>query len=196
MGGHSVPECSWSQDRVPAQPISVNLLAVRAVTQAVTTVDTPSGGTIRPATRADLMAIVSIERRLFPEPWQLAAFEQFLGADGFLVMEDPAGGGLGDDLAGYIVADNITVRGRPIGHVKDLGVKPERQGEGRGTALLERGLRVLSNQGARMARLEVRPSNSRALELYRKFGFKLQRRHENYYPDGEDALILTAPIPP
>lgn len=193
MGGYVAP----GRAITAGYPVSsVSLLAIRPVCPTVTTVDAPSVGHIRPATRADLMAVVHIERRVFSEPWRLSAFEQFLDAPGFLVMEDPAGGGLGEDLAGYIVADTIQVRGRPIGHVKDLAVKPERQQEGRGSELLERGLRVLSSHGARMARLEVRPSNAQALGLYRKVGFRLQRRHENYYPDGEDALILVAPIEP
>jgi ribosomal-protein-alanine N-acetyltransferase len=136
------------------------------------------------------VAVVRIERRVFEEPWRLSAFEQFLDSPGFLVMEDPAGGGLGEELAGYVVSEVMTVRGTEVGHVKDLGVKPERQGEGRGRALLERALGVLATEGATVAKLEVRPSNERAIELYRQFGFAIRQRRERYYPDGEDALIL------
>lgn len=151
-------------------------------------------GQIRQAVRADLMAVVGIERRVFSHPWRLSAFEQFLDSPGFLVMEDPTGEGVGEDIAGYIVADTITLEGRTVGHVKDLAVKPERQGEGRGRALLERALGVLSGQGHSLVRLEVRPSNERAIDLYMHYGFEVRGRHENYYPDGEDALILVRPV--
>lgn len=169
----------------------MNLLGIDAVGPNVTTVDVPSGGQIRKAVRADLVAVVRIERRVFDEPWRLSAFEQFLDSPGFLVMEDPSAAGLGNDLAGYVVADVMDVQGKAVGHIKDLGVKPERQGEGRGRALLERALRILSDRGASVAKLEVRPSNERAIDLYRKYGFAIRQRREGYYPDGEDALILS-----
>lgn len=162
----------------------------------MTTVDTPLTGPIRQAVRADLMAVVRLERRLFEEPWRLASFEQFLDSPGFLVMEDPSGRGLGDDLAAYIVSNTLDRRGRRLGHVKDLGVKPKRQREGRGRTILRRALGVLRTEGAESVRLEVRPSNKPAIELYRGEGFEVVARDPNYYPDGEDALILKRPFAP
>ena len=39
--------------------------------------------------------------------------------------------------------------------------------------------------------LEVRESNSKAISLYEKFGFKSLGKRKNYYQDnGEDALIM------
>ena len=172
----------------------MSLIIARALHPAVTTVDAPRNDRIRPAVRADLMAVVRIERRVFPEPWRLSSFEQFLHSPGFLVMEDPTGAGIGDDLAGYVVADVLEVSGTEVGHVKDLAVKPELQGAGRGRALLERSLAVLSSHGAGLARLEVRPSNERAIDLYRQYGFEVKRRRSDYYPDGEDALVLARPL--
>lgn len=173
----------------------VTLLVAQSVGSRVTTVDTASAGRIRQAVRADLVAVVRIERRVFPEPWQLASFEQFLDSPGFLVMEDAGGGSVGDELAGYVVAETMDMGGRTVGHIKDLAVKPERQGAGRGRALLERALAVLSGQGASAVKLEVRPSNDRAVELYRRHGFAVRRRREGYYPDGEDALVLSRQLP-
>lgn len=136
------------------------------------------------------MAVVRIERRVFDQPWRASTFEEFLESGGFLVMEDPAGRGVGEDLAGYVVADTVTVRGRTVGHVKDLAVKPERQGEGRGRALLHRALGVLAGQRVPFVRLEVRPTNERAIDLYVRNGFRRTSRVDNYYPDGEDAYVL------
>ena len=173
----------------------MTLLVAQSVGSGVTTVDTASTGRIRPAVRADLVAVVRIERRVFPEPWQLASIEQFLDSPGFLVMEDAGGGSVGDELAGYVVAETLDMGGRTVGHIKDLAVKPERQGAGRGRALLERALAVLSGQGASAVKLEVRPSNDRAIDLYRRYGFAVRRRRERYYPDGEDALVLSRQLP-
>lgn len=161
---------------------------------AVTTVDTSPGGRIRRAVRADLMAVVRIERKVFDQPWRATAFEEFLEGGGFLVMEDPAGVGVGEDIAGYVVADTVEIRGRNVGHVKDLAVKPERQGEGRGRALLQRALGFLSGRGVSFARLEVRSTNERAIDLYVRNGFQRSGRVEGYYPDGEDAYVLVKPL--
>ena len=175
-------------------PNGVTLIVEQTEAIRVTIVDTVSGGHIRRAVRADLLAVVRIERAVFDEPWGLSAFEQFLGAPGFLVIDDSPTGALGDDVAGYIVATTIDAGERQIGHIKDFAVKPALQGEGRGRALLERALAVLDRQGVSIVRLEVRPSNERAIDLYRRNGFRFRRRLAGYYPDGEDALVLVRPL--
>ncbi|MBS3760817.1 ribosomal protein S18-alanine N-acetyltransferase [Halodesulfurarchaeum sp.] len=147
-------------------------------------------GRLRPVERADLLAVVRIEEQTFERPWTLSTFEKFLDAQGFIVLEDPEGEALGEAIAGYVVAELVTVRGSQFGHVKDLAVKPARQGAGRGRQLLEGALRLLASHGAKRVRLEVRPSNTRALSLYKNAGFEILARQEQYYPDGEDALLL------
>ncbi|MFB6267074.1 MAG: ribosomal protein S18-alanine N-acetyltransferase [Halodesulfurarchaeum sp.] len=157
----------------------------------MTTVESPTGGRIRQATQADLLPVLRIEREVFEHPWSLASFQQFLGIPGFLVMDDPRPTGpVGDDVAGYVVADTVREGSERVGHVKDLAVKPERQGAGRGSALLERALALLRSAEVGEVRLEVRPSNEAARALYRRYGFERSGRRRNYYPDGEDALIL------
>ncbi len=44
---------------------------------------------IRPAERADLLAVVRIEDESFSQPWPYDAFERFLGEPGFLVATAP-----------------------------------------------------------------------------------------------------------
>ena len=39
--------------------------------------------------------------------------------------------------------------------------------------------------------LEVRASNEAALNLYRKMGFIQVNVSKSYYPDGEDAIVMT-----
>lgn len=144
---------------------------------------------LRPAERADLLAVMRIERASFPQPWPYDAFRRYLDRPGFLVAVDHRGEGVdGDPVVGYIVADLVRNYGRPLGHVKNLAVHPDRRGEGVGSALLSRVLTVLSN--ARTVKLEVRASNDPAKELYRRFGFEPMRRVERYYDDGEDAIVM------
>lgn len=147
----------------------------------------PARVPIRRAERADLLAVHRIEERSFPQPWPFSAFEQFLGQPGFLVADDAA-------VVGYVVADTVPSHGGPLGHIKDLAVHPARRGEGLGTRLLTRALRVLEAQGTRSVKLEVRESNDVALELYREHGFEHRRTIAGYYSDGESALVLVRPL--
>jgi ribosomal-protein-alanine N-acetyltransferase len=143
---------------------------------------------IRPAERADLLAVMRIEKASFPQPWPYDAFQRFVGRPGFLVADDRGGGPDGDPVVGYVVSDVIRNYGRPLGHVKDIAVHPDRRGEGIGRALLERALSTLSE--ARSIKLEVRESNRVAIDLYRDYGFEPLRRRPRYYDDGEDAVVM------
>jgi ribosomal-protein-alanine N-acetyltransferase len=139
---------------------------------------------IRPASRADLLAVFRIEQRAFPQPWPYVAFEQFLGERGFLVAAQA------EQVIGYIIADTITNHGRPLGHVKDLAVREADRGHGVGRQLLGSALSAMEAADVARVKLEVRPSNEAAVALYRRFGFSQHRSVPRYYDDGEDALIM------
>jgi len=76
-------------------------------------------------------------------------------------------------------------------HVTTIASAPTMRGRGVGefllVALMHRGIEV----GARWMTLEVRPSNSVAQNLYRKYTFKEMGIRRRYYSDnGEDALVM------
>jgi len=173
------------------------------------TTPAPDAISIRPAERADLLAIYRIEQDAFPQPWPFRAFEGFLGRPGFLVAVDEHGvGSLGavdgvtdqagsastGEVRGYVIADVVTEFGRKIGHVKDLAVAPGWRGRGVGSRLLDRGLSVLVAGGATRAKLEVRVDNEGARSLYADFGFTTKRVVRGYYEDEQDALLLVADL--
>lgn len=161
----------------------------------VTAVEPSPSGTVREAVRADLLDILRIEQSVFDHPWKLEWFESFLGRSGFLVVDEPSpGDGVGGDVAGYVIGVVVERNRSSFGHIKNIAVKPDRQGTGRGRTLLERSLTVLASQGADTVRLEVRPSNERAIDLYRRYGFGLERTKPDYYPDGEEAFQLARPL--
>ncbi|AEH38007.1 ribosomal protein S18-alanine N-acetyltransferase [Halopiger xanaduensis] len=140
---------------------------------------------IRPAERADLLAVVRIENASFAQPWPYDAFERFLGEPGFLVATK------GDtEVVGYVISDVSSTYGRELGHIKDVAVHPEHRGDGVGSALLSRSIAVLASRGADSIKLEVRRTNDGAKRLYREFGFEPLRRVPDYYEDDEDAIIM------
>lgn len=150
----------------------------------MTTAVPPTDGLgIRQVERADLLAVLRIEQESFPQPWPLEAFEQHLDEPGFLVAQD-------DVVVGYVVADTVPNHGRPLGHIKDLAVRPERRGEGIGSQLIEGAVSVLSALGAQSVKLEVRESNEGARELYRRHDFVHRRTIPEYYNNGDSALVL------
>lgn len=76
-------------------------------------------------------------------------------------------------------------------HITILAIDPRFQGQGLGQALLWGLLKSANRRQLERATLEVRASNSIALSLYHKFGFKEAGRRKRYYADtGEDAAIM------
>jgi len=144
----------------------------------------PSEVIVRRAERADLLAVYRIEKAVFEQPWPYSAFEGFLEEPNFLVAS------VEDRVVGYVVADVTPNVGRDLGHIKDLAVSPDAQGNGIGRTLLQRAVVGLTVAGASRIKLEVRRSNERAISLYRAVGFEATRLLPRYYDDGESALIF------
>jgi len=81
------------------------------------------------------------------------------------------------------------------GHVISIAVLPEHQHKGIGKALMQKALQSMRNHKARECYLEVRVSNTPAVKLYKKLGFKITRTIRGYYADGEDAYVMTKKLP-
>ena len=173
-------------------------LAVTTSRGAAAGDDANGDARVRPVERADLLGVFRIEKAVFTQPWPYAAFEQLLDAPAFLVAEGegegegrPAGSRIdAGDVLGYVVGDCTPNHGRDLGHIKDLAVRPDAQGEGLGRRLLRAALSELAAAGASVVKLEVRESNHRAQTLYGDEGFRPARRIPRYYGDGEAAFVM------
>lgn len=139
---------------------------------------------IREATRADLLSVYRIETQVFDQPWPYPAFEGFLDEPNFLVAVTNG------SIVGYVVADVTPTYGRDLGHIKDIAVHPNAQGNGIGRRLLQRAVLGLTVEGVGRIKLEVRKHNTTARQLYRSEGFEPVTRLAGYYDDGEDAIVL------
>jgi [ribosomal protein S18]-alanine N-acetyltransferase len=79
-------------------------------------------------------------------------------------------------------------------HIVTVAVAPERQGHGIAQRLLLECFDRAIEAELRNVTLEVRPSNVRAQEIYRRFGFQQVGIHRAYYANnGEDALVMLTP---
>lgn len=138
---------------------------------------------IRRARPADAPALVPLERRCFTDPWSATAFEEMLRfpLTVALVAEE------GSAIVGYLIGRCVAGEGE----VLNLAVIPEARRHGLGARLLEAGLEVLRDAGARRVWLEVRASNGAAQALYTRRGFTTAGRRSRYYKQPvEDALVL------
>jgi ribosomal-protein-alanine N-acetyltransferase len=143
------------------------------------------GWTVTSLEEPDLDDVLAIEAASFSNPWTRDMFLQELGNVGVshgYVLRTPDCRTVAFCTI-WIVIDEI--------HINNLAVHPECRSRGAGQALLEFVLRLWSGLGAQRATLEVRRSNTAAINLYTKLGFTVAGTRREYYTQPvEDALIL------
>ncbi|MFA5543068.1 MAG: ribosomal protein S18-alanine N-acetyltransferase [Bacilli bacterium] len=74
--------------------------------------------------------------------------------------------------------------------VINLYVDEKYQGMGFGKMLVEFAVQLCQMSNVEILSLEVRKSNVKAQSLYYKFGFEFSHYRNNYYEDGEDAIVM------
>jgi len=136
---------------------------------------------IRRLIYADLPQVVAIERRAFTTPWSLAMF--------VLELSKPSGiclaASVENELVGYIVCSRYDT----VWHVMNVAVDTDRRRRGIATALISALLERVGEDA--QVTLEVRKSNTGAIVLYERFGFRSAGVRRRYYQDnGEDALVM------
>jgi len=139
---------------------------------------------IRPATTADVDAVMVIERASFPtDAWSEPAMRETFEAGDAFVAEDERG------VVGYAAV--LAPRGSGDADVLTIAVGGGFRGEGTGAALLQRMVDTAAERGAQRVFLEVRADNPIAQTLYTSRGFAVVGRRPRYYqPDGVDAIVM------
>jgi [ribosomal protein S18]-alanine N-acetyltransferase len=136
---------------------------------------------IRRLIYADLPQVVATERRAFTTPWSLAMF--------VLELSKPSGICLAAEVENELVGYLICSRYDTVWHVMNVAVDPDRRRRGIATALIGALLERVGDDA--QVTLEVRKSNTGALALYERFGFRSAGVRPRYYADnGEDAVIM------
>ena len=137
----------------------------------------------RTARTEDIPAVAALEAEVFPDPWPQHLYLQEVGQPQRFqrVVYSEAG-----YLAAYLFAcwqlDEL--------HIHKVATHPLHEGRGLACALMDEARSEAARSGARGVILEVRPSNRRAIRLYRFLGYELLGRRPRYYADGEDALVM------
>lgn len=138
-----------------------------------------------PMSALDLDEILKLEYRAYPYPWSRTNFTDSM-TSGYSCWVCRIGG----ELIGY----SVVMMAVDDAHLLNICIAERRQGMGFGARLLRHAMETAKIAGASTLLLEVRPSNVRAIELYRHFGFKQIGVRRGYYPaekGREDALVMT-----
>jgi ribosomal-protein-alanine N-acetyltransferase len=144
------------------------------------------GLALRPMVVGDVDEVHALETSVFPHPWSRANFLDSLssGYDAWVLRETEGG------LAGYF----LVMYALDEAHLLDVAVCRARQGKGVGRYLLDRIAARARAMRMESILLEVRPSNVRALDVYRRYGYAEIGRRKGYYPAAEgrreDAIVM------
>jgi ribosomal-protein-alanine N-acetyltransferase len=148
-------------------------------------------------TVSDLPDVIVLERELFAEDaWTQEMFAAELGGrpgGRFYLVADDEGQVVG--YGGLLVPPGERPHGGGQADVLTMAVAPARWGQGIGSALLEALLAEAESKGCTEVFLEVRVDNSRAQELYRRYGFgRIGLRRGYYQPSNTDAIVMRRPV--
>jgi len=146
---------------------------------------------MRRMVKVDLEAVMRIERLSFANPWHRSTFEGEIDnesiSEPLVIIYVPE-----DRIIGYV----ITWMDKKEAQISNIAVDPRYRRMGVGECVLRRILRHRKRMGFRRIILEVRPSNSGAIKLYEKLGFRIVGKRLQYYQRPvEDALLMLKMMP-
>ena len=105
---------------------------------------------------------------------------------------------LNDKTIGYLIA----MLALDSADILNIGIEPDFERQGHGTALLNHLIEELKKRSIREILLEVRAGNKPAIQFYKKQGFKEISVRKNYYTKNsknqshrEDGIIMSIKIP-
>lgn len=157
-----------------------------AVYKVAATSPTLSSLSFTPMQVQDLPDVIAIENDVYPHPWTRGNFlDSLYSGYQAWTLREPSGA-----LAGYF----LLMLAVDEGHLLNISVRRDLQGQGAGRMQLDKVLAVARENGMTSVLLEVRPSNLRALAVYQRYGFVQIGRRKGYYPaEGnvrEDAIVM------
>jgi ribosomal-protein-alanine N-acetyltransferase len=141
---------------------------------------------IRRTVPLDIPAIVSIEKESFTDPWDQSVFLEALTyypTTYFVAVCDGM-------VAGFIVGGLEDTGENIYGHLCNLGVSRPYRHRGIGKLLVRRVEHQFGLELATGVQLEVRVSNTTAQRFYRQMGYRDVFVIDNYYSDGEEAIVM------
>ncbi|NJL56772.1 GNAT family N-acetyltransferase [bacterium] len=147
---------------------------------------------IRPITPDDTTDLMAIAEAIGFQPNELEVLAEILtdyfkgnkNSDRFWLMDDdhgPVG-------VAYCEQERMT---EGTWNLQFIAIQPDRQGQGRGTALLRYVEQTLVRRGARILLVETSASLDRARAFYRQCGYEEEARIRDFYGAGDDKIVCS-----
>lgn len=138
--------------------------------------------TIRLAKETDVDGIYEIEVETFDTPWSKNSIRMQIVED---ELSDVYVVELDGEIAAYIgymkICDEV--------YIANVAVKTKYRGNSFGNDLMDVVTKIADGENYRVT-LEVDKRNEKAINLYRKYGFKIMGERKNYYGIDKDAYIM------
>lgn len=132
----------------------------------------------------DLSRVLELEKMCFKQPWDekncLFELNENPYSHGWILMDE-------DFIVGYAFLWETF----EMAQLARIGVDTQYRNAGYGSKLMEKLIERAREVACEFMTLEVRQSNEAALNLYKKMGFIQVNVSKGYYPDGEDAIVMT-----
>lgn len=132
----------------------------------------------------DLEEVVLLENLCFSSPWNKENCKYEIEENPFShgwILEDE------DKIVGYAFLWETF----EMAQLARIGIQPRLRKKGYASFLMEKLIERARSVDCEYMTLEVRASNEAGLALYKKMGFIQVNVSKNYYPDGEDAVVMT-----
>ena len=141
-------------------------------------------------TESDLEAVLEIERLSNPFPWTEQNFIDCLRRDYYCLIQTHS-----DGVSGFAI-QSIAL---DEAHLLNIGVASRFRKRGLGTSLLDKLELAAKAMGCKKVVLEVRKSNTNAINLYKNNNFKQVGLRKEYYRSSpnyekEDALLFSKTV--
>lgn len=133
----------------------------------------------------DIDQVLAIENVAYTHPWTRGNFLDSIRSNyQTIVLRDAS-----YQVIGYF----LMMPAVDEAHLLNITVRPDLQGIGLGRMLLDKAVALARERKMASMLLEVRPSNQRALEVYKRYGFERIGQRKGYYPatnGREDAIVM------
>ena len=138
-------------------------------------------------TDGDLVRVAEIEKLCFSAPWSVESLK--------LLTNEGIGVGMVCRKDGDVCAYGGMLITVDEGQITNVAVHPDHRRKGYGAAIVRALLRHAKDEKLESVSLEVRASNTAAIELYKRAGFTEAGRRKGFYTKPtEDALVMVCKI--
>ena len=148
----------------------------------------PSSVALSPMRLADIAEVATIEKSIYAAPWTEGNFVDSLTAGycAWVLRRDYSSGDSARQQPQAIIGYFVLMAAVDEAHLLNVSIATPWQRRGHGLYLLRKATALALEYRASSVILEVRPSNARALLVYRHFGFRDHGLRRRYYPASSD----------